>query len=347
MQIQTYQSCSQRTFAVDLCCSPRSPILKRLPPGNEGLPQDELAEMFVDLFQGQCLSDAQPWVISGDFNEEPLDGVLGTLFEAYAGHYVGIIGAQTRWSGNSEIDWLSTNRPQRVLQIDSYDLHVCDHIPLRLKLQLHFDETLPGTLQNFVDYSIPVDLSHLPSGSKIQQHPPKDVEIWYKMIQSRGSHGCDGWEGNELRHLPLGVARAFHAITQRWLKAETVPKQMTQARMISLPKQGKAIHGILPVAQTRPITVFSVWWRIWCMSCLQTTGVQEVAQTKVPSNMCDRKCHSVQQVACHVMEQYCEQGYMLSLDWSKCFDTLAIGPSVKLMKEFGMDSSWCQLCHDD
>lgn len=52
----------------------------------------------------------------------------------------------------------------------------------------------------------------LPSGPNFMQHPPKDVEIWYKMTQSRGSHGCDGWKGNELRHLPLGAAQAFHAI---------------------------------------------------------------------------------------------------------------------------------------
>ena len=130
------------------------------PPGHEDLPKDELAEMFVDFFQGRCLSDAQPWVVSGDFNEKPADGVLGKLFEAYAGHYVGI-GSPTRWTGKSEIDWFFTNRPHGVLQINSCDLHFSDHIPLRLKL-LQFEETLQGTLQtySYVDYSIPVDLSH-------------------------------------------------------------------------------------------------------------------------------------------------------------------------------------------
>ena len=81
------------------------------------------------------------------------------------------------------------------------------------------------------------------------------------------------------------------------------------------------------------------------MSCLQTKGVKDLVQTKIPSNICARKGHSVQQVACHIMEQYCELGFMLSLDWSKCFDTLAIG-TVTLMKEFGIDNSWCQLCHN-
>lgn len=67
------------------------------------------------------------------------------------------------------------------------------------------------------------------------------------------------------------------------------------------------------------------------MSCLQTKGVKDLVQTKIPSNICARKGHSVQQVACHIMEQYSEQGYMLSLDWSKCFDTLAIGPTMVLL----------------
>ena len=129
------------------------------PPGHEDLPQDELAEMFVDLFQGHGLTEVQPWVISGDFNEKPHDGNLSNLFEAYAGHYFGI-GNPTRWDGSREVDWYSTNRPQSVLQVDSCDLHFSDHIPLRLRLQLHFEETLQGTLQKFVDYSIPVDLSH-------------------------------------------------------------------------------------------------------------------------------------------------------------------------------------------
>jgi len=103
--------------------------------------------MFVDLFQGHGLTEVQPWVISGDFNEKPHDGVLGKLFEAYAGHYVGV-GNPTRWDGNSEVDWFSTNRLQRVLQVDSCDLHFSDHIPLRLKLQLHFEETFKAPYRN-------------------------------------------------------------------------------------------------------------------------------------------------------------------------------------------------------
>ena len=117
------------------------------PPGHEDLPQHELAEMFVDLFQGHGLTEVQPWVIWGDFNEKPHDGVLGKLFEAYAGHYVGV-GNPTRWDGNSEVDWFSTNRLQRVLQVDSCDLHFSDHIPLRLKLQLHFEETFKAPYRN-------------------------------------------------------------------------------------------------------------------------------------------------------------------------------------------------------
>lgn len=87
------------------------------------------------------------------------DGVLSKLCEAFAGHCVGL-GNPTRWDGSREIDWYSTNRPQSVLQVDSCDLHFSDHTPLRLRLQLHFGETFQGTLQKFVDYSIPVDLSH-------------------------------------------------------------------------------------------------------------------------------------------------------------------------------------------
>ena len=246
-------------------------------------------------------------------------------------------------------NWLKTKNNPPVLHIKNSNGDVSDTLADGAQIVYDFwDQFWTYQKQNSRSDAQISDLicQGLPSGPNFMQRPPKDVEIWYKMTQSRGSHGCDGWKGNELRHLPLGAAKAFHAINQRWLRTGEVPKQMTQARMISLPKQGKAVDGILPVSQRRPITVFSVWWRIWCMSCLQTKGVTDLVQAKIPPNICARKGHSVQQVACHIIEQYCEQGYMLSLDWSKCFDTLAIGPTVNLMKTFGIDNTWCQLCHN-
>ena len=98
--------------------------------------------MFVDLFQGHGLTEVQPWVISGDFNEKPHDGVLGKLFEAYAGHYVGV-GNPTRWDGNSEVDWFSTNRLQRVLQVDTVVTYI-SRIISPLDLSYNFNLRKPS-----------------------------------------------------------------------------------------------------------------------------------------------------------------------------------------------------------
>ena len=46
------------------------------------------------------------------------------------------------------------------------------------------------------------------------------------------------------------------------------------------------------------------------------------------------------------LEQFTELGYLLSLDYSKCFDTLAPNPTAQLMKAWGLPRGLADICLD-
>ena len=162
--------------------------------------------------------------------------------------------------------------------------------------------------------------------------------------KQRGSAGPDGWSGSELSHLPDAAIALFVKLAQRWEIAGRAPVQMRQARMATLPKPGKSENGSISVQHTRPITVLNTFWRIWNSSKLAHLSFQLWIRQHIPGEIAARRGSSIQGVAAQMIEDFAVHGYLLSLDWSKCFDTFSASCSAQLMRDFGLPVGWSIVC---
>ena len=143
------------------------------------------------------------------------------------------------------------------------------------------------------------------------------------------------WSGLELSHLPEGIVEAFRTLVAGWEIRQCTPDQMKQARMVTLAKPGKVQQGVLQVADTRPLTILSCWWRIYQSACIADPAFRTWVPNSIPHNICGRRGFAVAAIIGKVLEDFSEQGYVMSMDWSKCFDTLACAPSCSLMEDWG------------
>ena len=168
-------------------------------------------------------------------------------------------------------------------------------------------------------------------------------ELLLKVARTmRGAAGPDGWSGPELSHLPLEALSTFRRLAMRWESSGRVPDALHEARMVSLAKEGKAIDGVLDVQHTRPITILNAHWRLWASSWLQTEGFRKC----IPDNVRARRGFAIIGTAAGILEDFTEEGYALSLDWSKCFDCLAPAVTARLMNEWNLPSGLASVCAD-
>ncbi len=116
--------------------------------------------------------------------------------------------------------------------------------------------------------------------------------------------------------------------------------------MISLSKPGKAKLGVLSVEHARPITVLNSFRRLWCSSWIRSSGFQQWIKDQIPVEITARRGFDVLTAAAKTLEQFTELGYLLSLNYSKCFDTLAPGPTARLMKSWGLPQGLTDICLD-
>ena len=186
----------------------------------------------------------------------------------------------------------------------------------------------------------------LPEGPFFTPEPPSLEEVVATARRMKSSAGPDGWAGHEICHLPAESLSVLRSLALRWQRCGRVPKPLRQAKMFSLAKPGKAKLGILDVEHTRPITVLNAFWRLWCSSWFRSSGFQRWVKDQIPPEVTARRGFDVLSVAAQTLEQFSQSGFLLSLDYSKCFDTLAPGPTVELMKAWGLPAGLADICLD-
>ncbi|CAE7948613.1 unnamed protein product [Symbiodinium sp. KB8] len=89
------------------------------------------------------------------------------------------------------------------------------------------------------------------------------------------------------------------------------------------PMVGLGLSSVTFLLYTRPIPILNAHWRLWASSWLQTDGFRQWIDKHIPDNVRARKGFSIIGTATGILEDFSEEGYALSLDWSKCFDCLA------------------------
>ena len=103
---------------------------------------------------------------------------------------------------------------------------------------------------------------------------PSDKDFCKKAAKAKGAGGPDGWTSEEVKMLPKSCIELFAMISRQWEVQGRAPKSLKIANQKNLVKDKKVkiINNVpvLDAGDTRPISVFSVWWRLWA-SCWATS----------------------------------------------------------------------------
>ena len=142
------------------------------------------------------------------------------------------------------------------------------------------------------------------------------------------------WQGEEVASLPKCAGTTFNQLVQRWLKFGVVPNVLLEARQVQLPKPGKANKkGQYKVEGLRPITVMSVWWRVVESAIGKLDGFKQLT-SKLPEAFLGSS--GAEAVAAKALQQWCEQGFIACLDFSKAFDMMDPEIVTEVMRELGV-----------
>ncbi|CAE7256390.1 CACNA1B [Symbiodinium sp. CCMP2592] len=186
----------------------------------------------------------------------------------------------------------------------------------------------------------------LPQCRPVDIPPPSAQELLRHARAQKGSCGPDGWTGSELAHLSIHMLDAFRRVAMRWHQASKIPEALHHIRMVSLPKPGKAFEGKLKVSDTRPISVLNTFWRLWITTWTKSDGMKTWVSLNLPPEIRARAGQAVPAVASSILEEFHTQGLLLSLDWSKCFDTLSPVATTRIMQDFGLPKGLADICCD-
>eukprot|EP00435_Cladocopium_sp_Y103_P026950 s251_g6.t1 len=151
-------------------------------------------------------------------------------------------------------------------------------------------------------------------------------ELLLAFRDASGSSGPDGWNAEEVCHLPNKITELFCTISCRWNVAAQVPEVFSEAKQANLPKEDKINpdHS-LPVDQTRPISVLPIWWRIYAKALLKSPSTKEwLAHFIHPDVLCLNGAMGAEDAAAVLSDhwRHAKKGELCSLDWSKAFDHL-------------------------
>ena len=160
---------------------------------------------------------------------------------------------------------------------------------------------------------------------------PTGAQLLQRAQKCRGAGGPDCWTGSELRYLPPVIFDMFSSHGSRWLQAGSVPEQFSESRMVLLPKEGKVNEqNVIQVEHLRPITILSIWWRLWMSTLLQTPEVKAWVSQHVPSEFAVGHNIPTERVAFELLDCFCRDKGLLTLAYSKAFDRLRSSLGVSL-----------------
>jgi len=139
-----------------------------------------------------------------------------------------------------------------------------------------------------------------------------------------GSAGTDGWQGQELKHLPAAAIQQFRAITHGWLIAGKAPGPLKEVRQVNLQKPAKVTKELtLETSGTRPICVESVWWRVYMTTWTTSTLLARWRQIAIPPEVVGGKGSlSAEEGAAELFYALEALGYAGTLDYSACYDMM-------------------------
>ena len=156
---------------------------------------------------------------------------------------------------------------------------------------------------------------------------PSEEAFEEKAKNASGAGGPDGWTSDEVKAAPPGAIRLFCRLTQNWEKHRRAPKGLEVANQKNLVKEKKIKFlqnkPTLAAADTRPISIFSVWWRLWASVWATSKQIQEWRDRFCPDEIVGGAGSlGSEEVAAWFAEMLAALGYGGTLDYTQCYDMM-------------------------
>ena len=180
-------------------------------------------------------------------------------------------------------------------------------------------------------------LSSFPIFPNFQWQQPSLAEFQAALKKVQGAAGPDAWSPEELQFLPGPAILVLYQLQSRWGQADTLPEQLLESRQANLPKPHKVANGVVKAADTRPIAVLSVFWRAVASSWEQCEAMQSWRQMHFPRDtVAGGKNHlGAEDVAAQIQDCLAAGRIAVSLDYSRCYDSMSPAVSALLLEGLG------------
>ena len=156
--------------------------------------------------------------------------------------------------------------------------------------------------------------------------------------QKNRAGGPDGWSGTELAMWPYEIW-ADLAVVFRWFEQlQAFPSPWQWITQTHIPKEGQVrqCDSAQPASKLRPISLMSVWWRVY----VQARLAGDTAQAWIEKNLHDsqaggRKSRDCQASFVELAECYARGYHVATLDLRKAFDHITPKRACCFLKWFG------------
>ena len=185
---------------------------------------------------------------------------------------------------------------------------------------------------------IPQDLPAL------QWNCPNGVQLMATAQGCRGAAGADGWTADEIRYLPLDAFNLVANFFERCVAEGELPSQFFEARMVCIPKAAKITDYQIHVDQCRPITILSVFWRLWISTICKSPEMKNWIDAVIHPSINGLGGGDMYTTITRIFDQFDQDGYILGLDYCKAFDCLDPLVTKELLRRYGWPEPFISLC---
>ena len=175
---------------------------------------------------------------------------------------------------------------------------------------------------------------------------PDGERVLKAFRNSGGSASADGWQGEEVKHFPAGVANKFALISKRWKRAKYAPVVLKAARQANLIKESKICKktNTLEAGDTRPISVSSIWWRVYTTCWITCEELSHWRMHYFPEDVVFAE--NAESCGAKVCDKFRELGFLGTLDFSQCYDHVDPRLITEVLKRLHFPSDLADLLQD-
>ena len=164
-------------------------------------------------------------------------------------------------------------------------------------------------------------------------------------LQQNGkSPGIDGFYGDEIAHLPFVLWKDALHMFQEFERTGSVPDAWTEIRQVHIAKPDKGKRnsdGATDVAALRPISIMSVWFRIFASARWKSPSTQNWVSQWWPENAFGgRKNRSIMDALQHILNAAESDQFIAALDFSLAFDCTDPKLAIFVFQHKGMPQGW-------